>query len=68
MRSLSAVLMGGAAISQHLLERALNAGLKVHHLARQRNVGRLRGPTAAVPGMTVPPVVQDGRTRLAGQR
>ncbi len=66
MRSLSAVLVGGAAISQHLLERALNAGLKVRiTYGMTETSGGCVYDGEPMPGMTVRAVDWDGRTRLA---
>ena len=66
MRSLSAVLVGGAAISQHLLERALNAGLKVRiTYGMTETAGGCVYDGKPLPGTSVRAVDWDGRTRLA---
>jgi len=66
MRSLSAVLVGGAAISQHLLEHALNAGLKVRiTYGMTETSGGCVYDGEPMPGMTVRAVDWDGRTHLA---
>ena len=66
MRSLSAVLVGGAAISQHLLEHALNAGLKVRiTYGMTETSGGCVYDGEPMPGMTVRAVDWDDRTHLA---
>ena len=66
LRSLSAILVGGAAISQNLLQRALDAGLKVRTTyGMTETSGGCVYDGEPMPGVTIRAVDWDGRTRLA---
>jgi len=66
LRSLSAILVGGAAISQNLLQRARDAGLKVRTTyGMTETSGGCVYDGEPMPGVTVRAVDWDGRTRLA---
>ena len=66
LRSLSAILVGGAAISQSLLQRALDAGLKVRTTyGMTETSGGCVYDGEPMPGVTIRAVDWDGRTRLA---
>ena len=66
MRSLSAILVGGAATNQQLLARATEAGLKVRlTYGMTETAGGCVYDGKPLPGTSVRAVDWDGRTRLA---
>ena len=66
MRSLAAILVGGAATNQHLLARAIEAGLKVRiTYGMTETAGGCVYDGKPLPGTSVRAVDWDGRTRLA---
>lgn len=66
LRSLSTIIVGGAAISQSLLQRALDVGLKVRTTyGMTETSGGCVYDGEPMPGVTVRAVDWDGRTRLA---
>lgn len=66
MRSLAAILVGGAATNQHLLARATEAGLKVRlTYGMTETAGGCVYDGKPLPGTSVRAVDWDGRTRLA---
>ena len=66
MRSLTAILVGGAATNQQLLARATEAGLKVHlTYGMTETAGGCVYDGKPLPGSSVRAVDWDGRTRLA---